>query len=352
MNTPSTTSSETNTSAASKSAARHWQIWLERLGPLLALVIVTIGFAIADQIWGTGTFIEFRNVRVMLMFTAPVAVAALGMTLVIMTGGIDLSAGTAGMLCATVLACTLNAQFPVPVAIAFALLTGAFCGLLNGFFIGILKIAPFIVTLGSMTIFLGIAKRLAGDSTVFVNRNYVPEWLNRFSSTNPPDWLGWFPNISMAVWCALFVAILVAIVLNLTVFGRHLQAVGSNEATARLCGINVFMTKVWVYSLAGMLFGLYGVYSFTQLRLANPSEGIGKELKFIAAVVIGGGSLSGGKGTVLGTLAGSAIMVVISNGCTQLEISNATQDIVIGTIIVAAVTVDQLRNKRRAAGGT
>lgn len=324
----------------------QWRKWLERLGPLLALVVVTLGFAVADQVWGQGRFIEIRNVRVILVFAAPVAVAALGMTLIIITGGIDLSAGTASMLCATVLACALNADYSIAAALLLAIGTGAVCGLLNGLFIGVLRIAPFIVTLGSMTIFLGIAKHMANSSTVFVDRASVPEWLSKFTSTAPPHWIGWFPNIPTGVWFALLSAVVVAVILQLTVFGRHLQAVGSNEATARLCGVNVFATKVWVYALGGVLFGIAGIYSFSLLRMANPTEGIGKELKFIAAVVIGGGSLSGGRGSVLGTLAGATIMGVISSGCDQLGIRNATQDIMIGAIIIAAVTLDQIRNRR------
>ncbi|MCC6508705.1 MAG: ABC transporter permease [Pirellulaceae bacterium] len=313
---------------------------------MLALIVVTLGFALADQVWGRGKFIEFRNVRVVLVSTAPVAVAALGMTLVIITGGIDLSAGTASILCATVLASSLNAGHPVAVAILMAVGTGSLCGALNGFFIGVLRIAPFIVTLGSMTIFLGIGKHLASSSTVSVAPELVPQWLSKFTSTAPPHWYGYIPNIPSGVWCALAISVAVAIVLSLTVFGRHLKAVGSNESTARLCGVNVFATKLSVYALAGALFGIAGIYSFSQLKMANPTEGIGKELQFIAAVVIGGGSLSGGRGSVTGTLAGAAIMGVMVSGCAQLGVSNAPQDIMIGVIIIAAVTLDQLRHRK------
>ncbi|MGN6546873.1 MAG: ABC transporter permease [Aureliella sp.] len=326
----------------------HWQIWLERLGPLLALVVVTLGFAVADQIWGQGRFIEMRNARVLLALTAPVAVAALGMTLVIITGGIDLSAGTAAMLCATVLARALNAELPMTVCLLLAVGTGAACGLLNGALIGFMRIQPFIVTLGSMMVFLGIAKHLAHSSTVFVNRDRVPDWLARLTSTAGADWIGWVPNIPSGVWGALVISIAVAIILSRTVFGRHLQAVGSNEATARLCGINVLGTKLAVYTLAGALIGIAGIYSFSQLRMASPTEGLGKELRYIAAVVIGGGSLSGGRGSVLGTLAGAMIMGVMYSGCAQLGVGNATQDIMIGVIIIAAVAIDQLRGRRES----
>lgn len=322
---------------------------LQSLGPLLALILVTIGFAVADQIWGQGRFSEIRNLRVILVEAAPVAVAALGMTLVIIAGGIDLSAGTASILCATVLACVLGAEYPWAIAIVAALATGAACGLSNGLLIGLLKIPPFIVTLGTMTIFLGIGKQLAGGSTVFVSRSLIPPWLADLSSTMPPDWSGFVPRIAMGVWLALGIAILVTILLRYSVFGRHLFAIGSNESTARLCGINILGTKVLVYMISGLLIAVAGIYSFSLVKMANPVEGIGRELKFIAAVVIGGGSLSGGRGSVLGTLAGAAIMGVIASGCSQLEISNSTQDIMIGTIIIAAVTLDQYRVRRQEA---
>ncbi|MCA9181821.1 MAG: ABC transporter permease [Planctomycetales bacterium] len=325
---------------------RLWQA-LQSLEPLFALLMVTLGFALADQIWGQGRFSELRNFRVVLVQAAPVAVAALGMTLIIISGGIDLSAGTASMLCATVLAAMLSSDYSITAAVTCALLTGAVCGLVNGLLIGLLRIPPFIVTLGTMTIFLGVAKRVAGGSTVFVDRQRMPQWLNDLSSTMPPDWQGWLPRIASGVWLAAAIALLVAAVLRYSVFGRHLFAIGSNESTARLCGINILTTKVLVYVLGGLLIGIAGLYAFSLVKMANPVEGIGRELKFIAAVVIGGGSLNGGRGSVLGTLAGAAIMGVIASGCAQLEIQNSTQDIMIGVIIIAAVTLDQFRTRRQ-----
>jgi ribose transport system permease protein len=320
---------------------------LDTFGPLLALAMVTIGFAIADNIWGSGRFTEMRNLRVILVLTAPVAVAALGMTLVIIIGGIDLSAGTASILCATVLATSINFGIPVVGAVALALLVGLTCGLFNGLLIGLLRIAPFIVTLGTMTIYLGLAKQLAGGSTVFVDRAAIPGWLLNLTSTMPPHWYGWFPNIALGVWGALGVALLIGGLLQYSVLGRHVFAIGSSEPTARLCGVNVLQTKLLVYAIAGLLIALAGIYSFSLVKIANPMDGIGKELKFIAAVVIGGGSLSGGRGTVLGTLAGAAIMGVIASGCDLLEISNSMQDVMIGVIIIAAVTLDQFRRRRQ-----
>ena len=133
-----------------------------------------------------------------------------------------------------------------------------------------------------------------------------------------------------------------------TVFGRHVFALGSNEQTALLCGLNVPALKIAVYTLGGLFMGLAGVYQFAKLKVGNPTSGLGLELKIIAAVVIGGASLSGGRGTVLGTLTGALLMQTIASGCTQLGLSNPVQDIILGVIIVAAVTVDQIRQRRAA----
>ncbi len=138
---------------------------------------------------------------------------------------------------------------------------------------------------------------------------------------------------------------MVATLLHLTVFGRHVFAIGSSEPTARLCGVNIQRTKLLVYAAAGVLIAIAGIYSVSLVKVANPSDGIGKELRFIAAVVIGGASLSGGRGAVLGTLAGATIMGVITSGCDLLGIENSTQDIMIGVIIIVAVTLDQARKR-------
>jgi ribose/xylose/arabinose/galactoside ABC-type transport system permease subunit len=140
-----------------------------------------------------------------------------------------------------------------------------------------------------------------------------------------------------------------AAVLRYSVFGRHAFAVGSNESTARLCGINVPLTRIAVYSIAGLFVGVAGLYQFSRLTVGDPTSGTGKELPIIAAVVIGGGSLSGGRGSILGTLTGALIMQVISSGCTSLRLPNPIQEIIIGTIIIVAVTVDQFRQRRLAA---
>jgi ribose/xylose/arabinose/galactoside ABC-type transport system permease subunit len=231
------------------------------------------------------------------------------------------------------------------VAIFAAMLAGCLAGLVNGLLISLLRIVPFIVTLGTMTIYLGVAKYLADETTVRPDRERIPQWLSGLVSTSADSlWLG----LPLGVWIAFALAAALAAVLRYTVFGRYVFALGSNESTARLCGINVPLTKAIVYSLSGLFIGIAGIYQFSRLAVGNPTSGIGLELKIIAAVVIGGGSLSGGQGSVLGTLAGAAIIFVIANGCTLLGYRNPSQDIIIGAIIVAAVTIDRLRQRRLA----
>jgi len=193
-----------------------------------------------------------------------------------------------------------------------------------------------------MTIYLGLAKLVADETAVRPGAAQVPAWLGELAAVRPePAWL----LVSKGVWLALILAAIMSCILRYTVFGRHVFAVGSSEATARLCGINVSLVKIAVYTIAGFLVGIASVCFFVRLNSGNPTSGTGLELKFIAAVVIGGGSLSGGRGTVLGTLAGTAIMGVIASGCTLLDLRNPIQDIILGVIIIAAVTIDQLRNR-------
>jgi ribose/xylose/arabinose/galactoside ABC-type transport system permease subunit len=312
-----------------------------QFGLLLAWLSVFMFFAAADALQPDGgQFVSLRNLQTMLISSAPVVVAALGMTVVIIAGGIDLSAGTAVALCATVIAWVLKQEGPIELALACGVLTGCAAGFINGAMISALRVAPFIVTLGSMTAFLGFAKLVADETTVRPPLSMVPEWMNGLASPTPdPSWL----LVAPGVWFMLLVAAALALVLRYTVFGRYVFALGSNEQTARLCGLNIPVIKLAVYTLSGLFVGLAGIYQFSKLKVGNPTSGIGLELKVIAAVVIGGASLSGGRGTVLGTLTGALLMQTIVSGCTQLGVKNPAQDIILGVIIVAAVTMDQIR---------
>ena len=230
------------------------------------------------------------------------------------------------------------------VSLAAGIGTGCLCGWDNGILVSKLRVVPFIVTLGNMTFFLGLAKLVADETTVRPDLQQVPEWIPKLVTARPPEpaWM-LFPT---GVWLALGLRAGLAVVLRYTVFGRHVFALGSSEATARLCGVNVDRVKILVYMLGGLFIGIAGLYQFARLSSGNPTSGLGQELHIIAAVVIGGGSLSGGRGSVLGTLTGAAIMGVIKSGCTQLQLQNPVQDMILGVIIVAAVTLDQIRQRR------
>ncbi|HEX3871509.1 MAG TPA: ABC transporter permease [Pirellulales bacterium] len=315
------------------------------LGPLLALIVVFTVFAVADfATSGEFRFVGLDNLRRVAVRTSTVATAALGMTVIIIAGGIDLAAGTALALSATVLAWMLREDYGTAAALTGCVGTGILCGLLNGALITSLRLVPFIVTLGTMTIYLGLSKMVSDETTVRPLPDQIPEWLSNLVASRPtPEWL----VLPIGVWLTLAMAVILSAVLRYTVFGRYVFAIGSSESTARLCGVNVRAVKVAVYTLAGMFVRIAGIYQFARLSSGNPTSGTGLELKIIAAVVIGGGSLSGGRGTVLGTLAGAMMMGIIDSGCTQLGLRNPLQDIIVGVIIVAAATLDQLRQRAR-----
>ena len=265
------------------------------------------------------------------------------MTLIIISGGIDLSAGTALTLSGTALALSLKAGDPIMNAFMLMLLTGCLCGLANGVMISATKVVPFIVTLGTMTIFLGIGQIISGESTVYAPKENIPDWLSLcYTGSNNEKYL--IPKIPTSVLLAIMLGVGVATMMRYTVFGRNVFAIGSSESTARLCGINVPGTVIAVYTIAGFFVAIGGLLYFADVKNGNPSDGTGKELEIIAAVVLGGGSLSGGRGSIFGTMIGALIITAIRSGCSQLSIPNTYTHIIIGCIIIIAVIVDQLRH--------
>ena len=298
----------------------------------LALVALFFAFLIGPQ------FFSPANFELMARQTAIVCVAALGMTLVIVAGGIDLSVGSVIALSTVVTALILrDGGWPLTAAIG-AVGAGALCGVMNGVLITTLRVVPFIVTLGTMLLVRGAAKGLAEETRI----EAPITWLNGLLRT-VRDGSGLL--LPSGIWVVVLLAIIVAIALQYTRFGRFVFAIGSSERTARLCGVRVERCKIAVYTVSGALAGLAGVLEFSRLSVGDPTVAVGAELGVIAAVIIGGGSLSGGKGTVVGTLAGAAIMTVIQIGCSQRGLPNWVQEIVTGTIIVFAVALDRLRSR-------
>jgi ribose transport system permease protein len=311
--------------------------WLTTLGPFLGLLGVIAVFALLTDT--PDQYLSVRNFRIVVAQTVIVALGAIGMTMIIVSGGIDLSVGSVIALTGVVTAIAIRDGAGPLVAVMYGVLAGGAIGVLNGLLITRLRVIPFIATLGTLGMARGVAKWIAGQQTV----NAPPTWVNELAVTFPqPEWL----IVAPGVWLTVALAIVVALVLRYTVFGRRIFAVGSNEAAARACGIAVDRLKVWIYGLAGLLFGLSGVMQMSRLRQGDPTVAIGTELDIIAAVVIGGGSLSGGVGTITGSMIGATIMALLRNGSQQMGWPNYIQEIIIGAIIVVAVAVDGWRSRR------
>jgi ribose transport system permease protein len=311
--------------------------FLLRFGPFLGLLAVILVFAIATG--APDRYLSANNLRVVLAQTVIVALGAIGMTLIIVSGGIDLSVGSAIALTGVIAALYLRSGGAPFAAAGLSVVAGGLIGLVNAVAITRLHVVPFIATLGMLGVARGVAKWLADQETV----NVPATWINQLAVTFPtPEWLTFAPG----VWLTVALAIAMAFVLRDTVFGRRVFALGSNEAAARACGIAVSRLKLGVYSLAGLFFGLAGVMQMSRLRQGDPTVAIGTELDVIAAVVIGGGSLSGGEGSILGSMIGALTMAFLRNGTQQMGWPNYVQEIIIGAIIVAAVAIDRLRHGR------
>jgi ribose/xylose/arabinose/galactoside ABC-type transport system permease subunit len=307
---------------------------LESAGPLLGLIFVALifGFLVGPQ------FFRGANLELVARQTAIVATAALGMTMVIVAGGIDLSVGSVVALTTVVMALVLRTGAGPLTAAAMGIGSAAICGLVSGFLITRLRVVPFIVTLGMMILVRGTAKGLASE-----RRIEAPiTWMNDLLRTLEPGRGFLLPS---GLWLVIILAILVAVTLEYTRFGRHLFAIGSNERTARLSGVAIERTKVAVYATCAALAGIAGVLQFSRLQVGDPTVADGLELNVIAAVIIGGGSLAGGRGTVPGTLLGAATMALIQTGCAQRGLPNWVQQIVTGAIIVLAVALDRWRQR-------
>jgi len=308
--------------------------FLEAAGPLLGLAFVAIifGFLVGPH------FFRGSNLELIARQTAIVCTASLGMTMVIVAGGIDLSVGSIVALTTVVIALMLRADYSPAIAAVAGVGAGALCGVISGVLITQLRVVPFIVTLGMMILVRGAAKGLAGE-----RRLEAPaSWLNDLLRALEPG-RGFL--VPAGIWIVAILAVAVAITLQYTRFGRHLFSIGSNERTARLCGVAVERTKVAVYTLVAALAGVAGVLQFSRLSVGDPTVEDGLELDVIAAVIIGGGSLAGGRGTVPGTILGAATMAVIQIGCSQRGLPNWVQQIVTGAIIVLAVALDRFRQR-------
>lgn len=356
-----------------------WARILDVVGPMLGLLAVFLFCVLAIG----KSFATFDNVHTILRQSTITCIAALGATFIIISAGIDLSIGSAVALCTMVLAALLKMTFvdhshggavtsylsvhPILWPILCAAVSvgiGSLTGLLNGALVTGLRLVPFIATLGTMMIYRGLTEMI---SVVQINpdKNWLlvllrepdlPEWVQHSPARMLLQWV----YLAPAIWITLVLAVIMAVLLKYFRFGRYSTAIGSNEQTARLCGIPVSRMKLSIYGLGGLFLGIAGIMQYARLEQSNPAGALGMELDVIAAVVIGGASLNGGKGSIPGTMIGALIMTVIAKGCMQVPIPGwvptwigegvglqpGVQKIVTGMIIIIAVYIDNLRQKR------
>lgn len=390
---------------------------LQIVGPFLGLLLVIGVFSLLTD---RDKYLSVSNVRQIAIQTAIIGTCGIGMTLIIIGGGIDLSVGSglalatvsvalvfngefyprlvgtvfhhqtwlawlaAGVVSAAILlgvyrrrrqwlpaflwtlaVWILGAGFFYPAggytALAAGILMGAACGFVNGLFITTSRVVPFIITLGTMQIYRGAAEMLARGQMVDADANLLETqypWLYELvSEPETPEWMlemgpaaaKFLPWLVQApgVYMMIAAGIAASILLMKTRLGRYFFAIGSNEQAARLSGIDVTSVKLWMYSLAGALMGLAGVMQFSKLTQGDSQAGVSLELDVIAAVVIGGGSLRGGQGSILGTFVGAFLMGFMKNGCNLAGIDTSVQKVLTGTIIIVAVVVDEFRHRRQ-----
>jgi ribose transport system permease protein len=305
-----------------------------------ALIVMMVVFSIASPY-----FLAFDNINGILLATTVNGVLALGVTFVIITGGIDLSIGTVMTLSSVMTAVIVtNWQLPIPVGIAGGLVTGTLAGLVNGVLIAKMKVPPFIATLGMLNVAKGLALVIADLRPIYFNDTPA------FNEVAMESALGVVvPGLEVSnLVLALFgAAILAGLVLKKTILGRYTYALGSNEEATRLSGVNVDSWKITVYAMSGLFAGLAGVLIAARLNSAQPSLGLGYELDAIAAAVIGGNSLSGGEGTILGTVIGAFVISILTNGLRILSVPQEWQTVVTGAIVVLAVYLDIVRRRRQ-----
>ncbi len=305
---------------------------VQKLLPFLTLVLLAIALTIA-----TPHFLTAINLASVARQTAVINIMALGMTLVIVSGGIDLSVGSILALAGLFGTMAIKAGVPIPLAVLVGTAAGLVLGLLNGLMVTRLKIDPFIVTLGTLGAFRGLALVISKGLPV----HDIPA---SFSFLGDGNLLG----IPASLWLLGVCAVVMHFVLENTKLGRYSFAIGSNASAAFYAGVPIKNVLTAVYAIAGLLSGLAGMVEASRLMTGQPTAGQGYELEAIAAVVIGGGSLQGGAGSVIGTLIGAFIMGLLSNGSDLLGINPYWQQVTIGVVIIAAVGFDELRKRRFA----
>jgi ribose transport system permease protein len=307
---------------------------LQQFLAFASLIVIFVFFSVVSP-----DFLNYGNVTAILFSTVVIGTLALGTTFVIITGGIDLSIGTGMALCAVIAGVLIvHSGLPMPLGVLGAVLFGGAIGLVNGVNVAVLKLPPFIATLAMMLVAQGLALVISGSAPIYFNDS--PNYTKISTGSIIPGTN--FPN---AVLILAVLAVVAGVLLNKTILGRYTYSIGSNEEATALSGINVRYWKLVVYTLAGLFIGLAGVLISARLGSAQPATGVGYELQAIAAVVIGGTSLSGGKGSIVGTVIGALIISVLNNGLQIMSIPQEWQNVILGCVILVAVYADMARKR-------
>ncbi|MEV1011487.1 ABC transporter permease [Streptomyces sp. NPDC049881] len=307
---------------------------LQQVLAFASLIVIYTFFAIASPY-----FFTYDNFISILFSTVVIGTLAIGTTFVVITSGIDLSIGTGMALCAVMAGVFMvNAGLPLAVGVPLTILFGGLMGLVNGFNIAVLRIPPFIATLAMMLVAEGLAL-VVSDST--------PIYFTEVSGYTDLSTGRLIPGVDIpnAVLILVVIAVIAGVLLTKSVLGRYTYSIGSNEEATGLSGIDVRRWKIVIYVFAGLFTGLAGVLISARLGSAQPATGMGYELQAIAAVVIGGTSLSGGKGSIIGTLIGALIISVLNNGLQIMSIPQEWQNVILGCVILVAVYTDQVRKE-------
>ena len=301
---------------------------------IFSIFLVLLGMCLVLTILRPTSFPTSANFASIARSISYTGVMAIGMTFVIITGGIDLTVGSVFGLSGVVVGLTLQGGVPLVISILLGLLSGMLLGFLNGIMITKAGLPPFIVTLSFMNIGRGLAQGITSGSPI-----KIPDSLKALG-------LGSFIGIPYTVCYMIVLSAIFAFILSKTVMGRRVYALGGNEEAAVLSGLNVHQLKTLVYVISGFLAAFAGIMTTARLGVAQSANGDGYEMDVIASVVIGGTSMSGGKGSVIGSLIGALIMGVLRNGLVMMDVSAYWQKVVIGGVILVAVTLDQLRHRR------
>jgi ribose/xylose/arabinose/galactoside ABC-type transport system permease subunit len=304
---------------------------LQKLGPFIALLVIAVGLSIVSP-----DFLRLDNLLNVMRQSSINALIAFGMTLVILLGGIDLSAGSVLALSSVIIASLLQSGTPPVVATLAGIVAGGLMGLVNGLIISKGKVAPFIATLGTMTVLRGLALVMSNGSPISdFNSDFFSMLGGGYVARLIP-----IPVVLMLIVFGIF-----WFVLKKTVFGRHVYATGGNAESAKLSGVKVDRVQLWVYTISGVMAAIAGVVLTSRLNSAQPTAGTGYELDAIAAVVLGGTSLTGGRGWIFGTLVGALLIGVLNNGLNLLDVSSFYQQVIKGSVILLAVLIDRANKK-------